>query len=103
MDSSSCSFLEPWSAVPLDRAEAFLREVQTELSPGHPLYGAQLRAIGASRLADDVLFWLDNGRVADVHLTWSRVAERNPWPSHRIYENFNEWAKEVMIPDHERE
>jgi hypothetical protein len=101
MDSSSFSFLEPWRALPLERAKALLREVQIELSPGHPLYGVDLTAIAVSRLADDVLFRLDDGRVADVHLTWRRGAEQNPWPMHRIYVSLEEWAQQVMIPDHE--
>jgi|SRR5580692_5607677 hypothetical protein len=101
MDSSSFSFLEPWRALPPERAEAFLGEVQLELSPGHLLYGANLTAIAVSRLADDVLFRLDDGRVAGVHLTWRGGAEQNPWPSHRIYTSFEEWAQQVMIPDHE--
>ena len=101
MDSSPFSFLEPWRALPPERAEALLREVQIELSPGHPLYGADLTAIAVSRLADDVLFRLDDGRVAGVHLTWRRSAEQNPWPNHRIYPSIEEWAQQVMIPDHE--
>jgi hypothetical protein len=101
MDSSSFSFLEPWRALDPERAEALLREVQIELSPGHPLYGARLTAIAVSRLADDVLFLLVDGRVSNVHLTWSRTAERKSWPSHRIYASFEEWAQQVMIPDHE--
>lgn len=103
MDSSSFSFLEPWRALPPERAEALLREVYIELSPGHPLYGARLRAIAVSRIADDVLFQLDDGRVADMHLTWSRFAQQKPWPSHRVYASFEEWAQRVMIPDHEFE
>jgi hypothetical protein len=101
VDSSSLSFLEPWRALPPERAEALLREVRIELSPGHPLYGADLAAIAVSRIADDALFRLDDGRVAKVHLTWSRAAEQKPWPSHRIYASFEEWAQQVMIPDHE--
>ena len=103
MDSSSFSFLEPWGALPSERAEALLREVRIELSRGRPLFGAILTAIGASRRANDVLFGLNDGRVADVHLTWRRAAEQNPWPSHRIYASFEEWAQRVMIPDHECE
>lgn len=101
MDSSTFTFLEPWRALPAERAEALLREVQIELSPGHPLYGAKLTAIAVSRLADDVLFLLEDGRVTNVHLTWRGGAERNPWPKHRIHASFGEWAQQVMIPDHE--
>jgi hypothetical protein len=103
MDSSSFSFLEPWRALPPERAEALLRELQIELSPGHPLHGIQLAGIAVSRHADDVLFRLQDGRVAQVHLTWRRGVEKNPWPSHRIYASFEEWAQQVMVPDREWE
>src|SRR5580704_2099361 len=98
MGLSSFSFLEPWRALPPERAEALLREVQLELSAGHPLYRADLTAVAVSSLADDVLFRLDDGRVASVHLTWRRSAEQNPWPSHRIYASLEEWVSQVMIP-----
>jgi hypothetical protein len=48
-----------------------------------------------------VLFQFEDGRVCVVHLTWSGSAERNPWPSHRMFPTFEDWVREVMIPDHE--
>jgi len=103
VDSSSFSFLEPWRALSDEQADALLRELQIELSPGHSLHGSQLAAIARSRLADDVLFRLQDGRVAEVHLTWRRSLECLPWPKHRMYKSLEEWAQQVMVPDHECE
>lgn len=95
------SYLEPWREVIADSAEALVRELRTEVSPGHPLHGANLRAIARSVQADDVLVQLDDGRVCEVHLTWSRSAERTPWPQHRMFSTLKDWVREVMIPEHE--
>jgi hypothetical protein len=103
MDSQTFSFLEPWRALSAEQAESLLREAQAEISPSHPMYGANLVPMAHSRLADDVLFKLDDGRVAVLHLTWRRSPEPPPWPSCRIYANIDEWAGQVMIPDNELE
>ena len=55
-------------------------EVRTELSDGHPLFGRAFSIVGRSHAADDVLLKVDDG-WALVHLTWSRHAERPPWPN----------------------
>jgi hypothetical protein len=43
-----------------------------------------------------VLFFINDGsgRVAEVHLTWSKKQERLPWPISRIYNNFNALEEE---------
>jgi hypothetical protein len=101
MDSSSLSFLEPWYEFLPGQAEVFLQEIQSELSPGHPLHGAKLAAVAHSGRADDALFQLEDGRVADVHLTFSGRAEQPPWPRHQVYTSLEEWVQKVMIPAHE--
>jgi hypothetical protein len=73
-------------------AAAFLRELQ------HPWYGTKLTAIAHSRAADDVLFRIEDGGVADVHLTWSGQVEQTPWPDHDVYASVEEWVQRVMIP-----
>lgn len=100
MELDSTLFLDPWQPLSLDRASAFEAEVQRELSPGHPLHGVKLSALAHSDRADDVLFQLDNNRVVDVHLTWSRKRESPPWPSHRIYPTLDAWREQVMLPEH---
>jgi hypothetical protein len=101
MGALSPGFLPPWEPLLPDQADAFQSELERELSAGHPLHGVALQAIARSRRADDALFQLENGCVADVHLTWSRKSERAPWPTHRVYSSLEEWQQHVMIPDHE--
>lgn len=75
--------------------------MRTELSPGHPLHYVNLKALARSVRADDVLFQLDDGRVCEAHLTWSRSAELPPWPQHRAFSSLEDWVRQVMVPDHE--
>jgi len=101
MENPPLSLLEPWCEFVPGQADAFLRAIQVELSPGHPLYGVKLSALAHSGRADDALFQLDDGRVADVHLTLSGRPEQPPCPKHRIYASLAEWVQRVMIPAHE--
>jgi hypothetical protein len=94
------SFREPWQRLNPVQAGCTLREVRIELAPGHPMYGLDLIPIARSRQTDDALFLLDDGRVVQVHLTWSRRAELPPWPSHSIYATLEDWAQRTMIPVH---
>jgi hypothetical protein len=98
MEFRSGTFAAPWEPLPSDQAGSFQAEIERELTPGHLLHGVVLHAIAHSRRADEVLFQLEDGRVAEVHLTWSRQYERPPWPVHQIYSSLNEW-QQVMIRD----
>ena len=71
-------FKEPWQRFVPGQAEAFLRELETELMPGHALHGVALTALGHSAAADDALFQIGDNRVVEVHLTWSQHAEQPP-------------------------
>jgi hypothetical protein len=93
-------FSDPWEPLSSTQGAAQLeRELQAELSPTHPLYGISTRAIARSLCADDVLFEMENGRVAEVHLTWRGAPERAPWPSHKTYEGIGDWlAAQARLP-----
>jgi hypothetical protein len=67
---------------------------------GHPLHGITFSALACSQRADDVLFQLDDDRVVNVHLTWSRKTESPPFPSHDIFPNLDAWREQVMLADH---
>jgi hypothetical protein len=101
MEQPSISFLMPWKELIEGQAEDFLREIRTELSPGHPLHGAKVTPIARSVQTDDVLFQFDDGRFCDVHLTWSGSAETPPWPRHRMFSNLEDWVQQVMVPANE--
>jgi hypothetical protein len=94
---SAFTLLEPWEKLVPGQADAFLRELQIELSPSHPLHGLNLTPVAHSARADDALFQLADGRVVEVHLTWIGKTEQPPAPPNQIYSSFQEWVQQVMI------
>lgn len=99
-------WLEPWwSTAEEDRDfhETFEGQLRLEVGPDHKLFDIPARLIGRHGGSDDTLFELldGSGRVAVVHLTWSKCREDKPWPRHWIYENVEDFAKRHMRPDHE--
>ncbi len=81
-----------------DDARAFSHELAREVCRDHVLSGRKVTAIGRRNGYDDFLFQLDDGSVAQVHLTWS--VERDPrWPGTVIYPDFAAWQ---AIPPEDR-
>lgn len=99
-------WLEPW--VPIEEygpgaGPAMAGELTRELGPGHPLYRVPVEAIGRRGDRDDVLFRLldGSGRVAVVHLTWTRSPpERYPWPATAFFPSVEAWVVDDMSADH---
>jgi hypothetical protein len=73
-------FSDPLRDVRRDEAEQLKAELLSELSPGHPLYGVDLRIIAQALPQDEVIVQTGDGGVALVHMTWSGHAESPPWP-----------------------
>lgn len=98
-------WLAPWMPIKrLEAREAMQSELHSELCASHPLFALSLVAIGRRYDQDDVLFELADGRVAEVHLTWSRGPERDPrWPRTAIFASVAVWVEERMRPLHEEE
>jgi hypothetical protein len=96
-------WLEPWAPIEQPEArEAMQAELQRELCTSHPLFGLSVVALAKRYDQDDVLFGLADGRVAEVHLTWSLRLERDPrWPSTAIFASVAMWAEDQMRPLHE--
>jgi hypothetical protein len=93
-------WLSPWEPIggPRD-AEVLSRELARECPKGHVLYGRAATFLARRQDCDDFLVRLEGGRMAVVHLTWSR--ETDPyWPGTTLYESMAEWRDRVMIPDH---
>ena len=72
-------------------AESFDVELQREIGPDHPLFQRPARAIAKRDANDEVLFELDSGQLALVHLTWARHPEPVPWPTTALYTSFDEF------------
>lgn len=97
-------WLDPW--YQLEDGSALEAELALELTPGHVLYGRRAVAIGRRNGRDDVLFWLidEGAAVACVHLTWIGKPEQKAcWPGTEVFPSPDDWAREVMIPDHQEE
>jgi hypothetical protein len=66
-------------------------ELANELAEGHILKDRSVEILGRFEYLDDVLFRLDDGSIAEVHLTWH--VERCPdWPRVSLHPTFNDWA-----------
>jgi hypothetical protein len=85
-----------WSPIEDD---AYRRELDVEFAKEihskHILHGRTATAIAGRKYADDVLFQLDLGEVAEVHLTW--LLESQPgWPTAEIFPSFDAWVAETL-------
>lgn len=69
-----------WMRLVGDRSAQFLAEAVVEIAPAHDLAARNLKAVSTCPACDDVLFRLDDGSFAIVHLTWSGQRETPPWP-----------------------
>ncbi|MEX1132441.1 MAG: hypothetical protein WEC15_04380 [Flavobacteriales bacterium] len=101
-ESVQVEWLIPWHPVddPVVR-RSLLAELKRELPDGHVLTGAHLTVIGRRQDCDDVLFGLEDGRVAIVHLTYSGKRERTPdYPRTRIFASLDRFVEEEMKPAH---
>ena len=68
-------------------------ELRREVGPAHILAGAEATLVARRRDADDALFVTDDGRFAEVHLTWRAVRESDPhFPTTMVYHSLEEWA-----------
>ncbi|MGC2782013.1 MAG: hypothetical protein WA418_40915 [Bradyrhizobium sp.] len=80
-----------------DERAALQAELRAELRAEHPLFGLSALAIARRDDQDDVVFALDDGRVAEVHLTWRCSQETDPrWPQTTIYPSLIHWREDVI-------
>ena len=74
------------------------REARAEVGDGHELWGRGLVAVARCQGCDHVLFRVDDGTWAIVHLTWSSHTEPPPWPSTIRLGSFN--AVDLAVAKH---
>lgn len=92
----------PW--YPIDDpalCAALERQLALEIAQHHILEGKAVRLIARRDDTDDALFALEDGRVAEVHMTWRKSRETEPhWPATAIFSSLQKWAEESMRPLH---
>lgn len=74
-----------------EHRRAFENELASEVGGGHVLHGLVVMAIARADGRDDFLFSLQDGRVADVHLTFANRPERPPWPNTAVHISIDAW------------
>lgn len=94
---------KPWVKVESDAREPLEAELRREVGAEHPLYGAQLLAVGRRLDCDDVLFALTDEpqAYAVVHLTYAGRESSPLWPHTRFFRTLNDWVENCMRPDGE--
>ncbi|MCH2159753.1 MAG: polysaccharide lyase [Oleiphilaceae bacterium] len=85
-------FTEPWSDIteyPEGHRAALEKELVTELSKGHVLFGLSSRIIAKREDRDDILIQNKLGYFI-VHLTWSGKSENDTFPTSEQFETLEE-------------
>jgi hypothetical protein len=94
-------WIEPWHAITGDGLN-IVAELKKEIHQKHALYGRDFIAIARRADCDDVLFEVNNGSFAVVHLTFTGKQEKDPeFPFTTIYKTMEEFVRNAMIPDAE--
>ena len=99
-DIADLLWLEPWEPVGAQRGASLNQELRRELCPTHALAGSTCRAIATRIDRDDVLYVVDEARLAIVHLTWRREVDPR-WPATTMISDLDAFVANHMRPDHE--
>ena len=80
---------DDWDLIDSTSDSKWLAELNAELSNTHPLYQKAVKSIARCYPQDDVLYQLENGEYAIVHLTYSHT-NVDGWPRFILFENLND-------------
>lgn len=83
---------EGWRAVAAGESDGLVAEIARELADGHILKGRAFTVIARRDDQDDVLLTLDDGEIAEMHLTWARETSPN-FPGAMLYLDFATWRE----------
>jgi len=84
-----------WQTPSAQECASLEQELARETSVRHVLYKKKVSLIARRHDQDEVLFQLDDGRVAQVHLKWNREPDPDyPWTE--IFETFEKWHANWM-------
>lgn len=83
-----------WIILNSKQSSSFVKELHSELTETHPLYCTEAMAYAKSENSDDILFSLDNGKCAIIHLTYSRQ-NMNGFPKFTEFESIKEALESI--------
>jgi hypothetical protein len=89
---------EPWFRPQSQLAAALAAEACSEIGAAHELAGHELTAVVQCAGCDEVIFSVDDGTFARVHLSWAQHPEPEPWPATTRLRGFH--ALETAIDNH---
>lgn len=93
---------KPWHLVNPDMAASAEAQLCAEIGPQHILFNLKEEAVAIAKRQDqdDVLYALDDGRFAIVHLTYSLKPEPNPnYPDTQIFSAYQDFLDDALYPD----
>lgn len=87
---------EPWYWTIQDLSQ----QLETELNQDHILKGKRTKTVARRQDNDDVLFEIENGKYAVIHLTWLKFAHKNTlFPITEIYTNWQDVFENRILID----
>ncbi len=81
-----------WRDVGADESAGLVAALRGELAPAHILHGRAFAVIARRDDADDVLLRLDDGEVAEMHMTWARQTTAD-FPGVLLYVDLDAWLE----------
>ncbi len=101
-NKTDINWKKPWIPLSEEESKGVGIELKKEISEKHQLYGVNIRAIAKRIDCDDVLFEIENGAFAVVHLTYAQYPEPDPqWPYTIKYNNVDDLIKNCLVPNNE--
>ncbi len=95
---TSIELPEPWYWTEQDLTD----QLEKEISSSHVLYGKAVKTLARRQDNDDVLFLIDNGNFAIVHLTWRTQRHvDNRWPTTQLFDNWEDLFQKRILKDKE--
>ena len=85
---------EDWDIIDATSSPKWLKQLNSELNRTHPLYRRATKALARCYGQDDVLYQLDGGKCAIVHLTYSRN-NADGWPRFVAFEKLEDAEEHI--------
>ena len=81
-----------WRPVDAEEGDGLARQLKAELAPAHILRGRAFEVLARRDDADDLLLRLDDGEIAEMHMTWARQASET-FPGVLLFLDFTDWQE----------